>query len=148
MATKSAERALLDTNVLVDATDTKRARHQAALAVLETRSGLLINAQIAREYLVMATRPASSNGLGLDLEDALMNLGEFRRVARMLSETKPLLPALIKLLGEVPCEGKMIHDALIVASMGVHRVTTLITSNASDFTRFGRFIRVLEPAKL
>lgn len=142
---KTSGRALLDTNVLVDATDLKRPRHQAVMTLLEQESHLVISAQVAREYLVVATRPARANGLGLSLVQALANLGEYRRVARMLPEEKPLLPALLKLLQAVPAEGWLLHDAHLVATMQVHGVKTLITSNPADFSRFQHLIRVVEP---
>ncbi|HEY3356011.1 MAG TPA: PIN domain-containing protein [Polyangia bacterium] len=145
MAKKSVEPALTDTNVLVDATDVKRPRHQAALALLEQRPGLVLSAQVAREYLAVATRPAAVNGLGLPLRAALENLAELRRVLRLLPEEKPLLPTLLALLREVPCEGKAIHDALLVATMRVHRVKVLVTSNPHHFDRFRSLVDLVEP---
>lgn len=142
MATKSVERALIDTNVLIDATDTRRPRHTLAVELLERRPGLVLCAQIAREYLAVATRPLADNGLGLPLSGALANVAEFRRVARMLPEEKPSLQALLKLLGEVPCLGKTIHDAALVAAMRVNSVRVLITSNPAHFSRFGALIEV------
>lgn len=146
MATKRFERALLDTNVLVDATDVARPGHAAALELLERRAGLVLSAQIIREYLVVATRPVGANGLGLRLAAAKANVLEFRRVVRLLPEEKPLLPHLLGLLDEVPCEGKAIHDALVVAAMRVHKVRLLISSNRAHFARFGELIEVIEPA--
>jgi predicted nucleic acid-binding protein len=147
MAPRNAETALLDTNVLIDATDVARPRHTAALALLERRRGLALSAQVAREYLVVATRPTTVNGLGLAVRDALDNLGEFRRVVRLLPEERALLPQLLLLLKAVPCEGKSIHDALLVATLRVHRVRILVTSNPTHFARFGALIQVVEPAQ-
>jgi predicted nucleic acid-binding protein len=146
MATRSAEPVFTDTNVLVDATDTRRPRHRAASTLLERGSGLVFSAQVAREYLAVATRPALANGLGLSTDLALENLAEFRRVIRLLPEERPLLPALLALLREVPCEGKTIHDALIVATMRVHHVKVLVTSNPAHFARFGKLVRLVEPS--
>ena len=145
MATKRPEAALLDTNVLVDATDVKRPRHAAAVELLERRPALVLSAQVAREYLVVATRPPAVNGLGLRMADALDNLAQFRGFARLLPEEKPLLPHLLALLEAVPCEGKNIHDALLVATMRAHRVRVLLTSNPTHFVRFGAFVQVVAP---
>jgi predicted nucleic acid-binding protein len=145
MATRTrAETALVDTNVLLDATDVKRARHAPAMGLLERRRGLVMSAQIAREYLAVATRPAAANGLGMEIADAMANLDELRRVLRLLPEEKPLLPTLLTLLRAVPCRGSVIHDALLVATMQAHRVPVLITSNPAHFDRFGQLIRVTE----
>jgi predicted nucleic acid-binding protein len=144
MVTKIVERIFTDTNVLVDATDIKRPRHRAAVALLERRRGLVFSAQVAREYLAVTTRPVEANGLGMTLPDALANLAELRRVLRLLPEERALLPALLALLEEVPCHGSGIHDALVVATMRVHRVRRLVTSNPGHFERFSRFVDVLE----
>ena len=106
MAKKSAERVFVDTNVLVDATNLDRPSHASALAFLERRPGLVFSAQIAREYLVVATRPVAVNGLGLTLDVALANLAEYRTVIRLLPEERPLLPQLLRLLREVRATDK------------------------------------------
>lgn len=145
MTTTGGEPALLDTNVLLDATDTRRPRHGAVLAILGQGRNLLISAQIVREYLVVATRPVPANGLGMGLEDALGNMEEFRKVARLLPEEKPVLPRFLALVREVGCRGKKVHDAFVVATMVVHDVKTLVTSNPGDFSRFGDLVNVVEP---
>lgn len=144
MPAKSAELSLLDTNVFIDATDERRPRHSAALFLLEGGRSLVLCAQVIREYLVVATRPVALNGLGLELPDALSNLAEFRTVVRMLPEEKPVLNALLGLLrGAPPCQGNTIHDAFLVATMTVHRVRRLITSNPRHFHRFDDLIEVV-----
>lgn len=145
MATTNAEAAFIDTNVLLDATDRARAGHGPALRLLERRSKLVFSAQIVREYLVVATRPIEANGLGLALEPAMDNVAEFRHAIRLLPEEKPLLPALLELLREAPVQGKAIHDALVVATMRVHRISELVTFNAADFARFSAMVRVTSP---
>lgn len=142
--TRAAEPILLDTNVLVDATNTARPRHVRALSFLE-RPHLVICAQVIREYLVVATRPPELNGLGMELPTAMANMQQLRRIASLLAEEKPLLPRLLDLLSTIPCTGKQVHDASIVAAMLVHDVPTLATSNPADFTRFGDLIEIVEP---
>ncbi len=144
MATTRGKPALLDTNVLIDATDVGRARHRAARALVERRSGLVICAQVVREFLAVSTRSVEHNGLGLSIADALDNLAVFRQVARLLPEEKPVLPHLLALLRSVPCQGKSIHDAAIVATMWTHRVRMLVTSNPRHFARFGSTIEIVE----
>lgn len=144
MATTSAEVVFVDTNVLLDATDRARPRHAAARRLIERPSRLVFSAQIVREYLAAATRPPDVDGLGLDVEHALENVAEFRRVIRLLPEEKPLLTALLSLMRRVPVRGKTVHDALVVATMRVHRVSDLVTANPDDFARFAGEIRVRE----
>ena len=70
-------RVLLDTNVLVAATDEARSGHVRAREFLadEDRE-LIVTAQVVREYLVMATRPQDVNGLGLPGDTAASNLDD------------------------------------------------------------------------
>lgn len=143
-AIRNVEATFLDTNVLVDATDLQRPRHRAALRLLERGRDLVFSAQIVREYLVATTRPIEANGLGLPLADALTNMMELRTVVRLLPEERPVLPALLALLRAVRCEGKNIHDALVVATMRVHGVSLLVTSNPTHFTRFQELVRISE----
>jgi predicted nucleic acid-binding protein len=61
MATTVAERALLDTNVLLAATDEGRDQHARAIETLDewpaAGTTLYTSGQILREYLAVATRP-------------------------------------------------------------------------------------------
>src|SRR5271169_2023190 len=84
------EEAMLDSCVLIAATDRNRKGHRDALTVLETwpatGTRLYLSGQIMREYLVVATRPEAVNGLGLSLANALDNLNAFGDRTMMLSE--------------------------------------------------------------
>ena len=135
----------LDTNLLIEATNAKRRQHEQVRALIETHPRLVFSAQVLREYLVVATRPTEANGLGLSLPDALENVHAFRENIRLLPEERPILPTLIKLVGEIPCAGKRIHDAHIVATLMVHKVGRIATLNAEDFRAFSKWIVVLTP---
>jgi predicted nucleic acid-binding protein len=148
MAMAAAERLLVDTNILLEATDERRSHHQEARTFVESHRGLVFPAQVVREYLVVATRPTSSNGLGLSLDHALANVAEFRRVIRLLGESRPLLPTLLRLLAAVPCRGTQIHDAHIVASAVVHRVKTIVSLNIDDFARFSPRVTAVTPRRV
>ena len=83
-------RAMLDTNVLLAATDQARAEHDEALWVVNSWPGrgttLYASGQILREYLAVATRPAERNGLGLNQADALANVRALRGRTTLLVE--------------------------------------------------------------
>lgn len=138
---------LVDTSVLLEATDDRRRHHLDALKLIETHSRLTFPAQVVREYLVVATRPVAANGLGMTLGDALENTREFRSTIRLLSEEKPLLPTLLRLLEEIPCTGKRVHDAHIVAAALVHRVSRIVTLNRDDFAPFAAKVKPVSPAE-
>jgi toxin-antitoxin system PIN domain toxin len=147
MATKVADRLLLDTNVYLAATDEGRAEHHRALAALETwpavGTALYTCGQVLREYLSVATRPAAANGLGLPQRDAVTNVRALQSRLRFLAENDKVVEQLLGLLARVECAGKQIHDANLVAIMLTHGIDTIVTMNAEDFTRFGDWIRVV-----
>lgn len=140
MTTPSADRVILDTNVLLTATDTGRAGHEQARAALDLWPAagvtLYCTGQILREYLAVATRPAAGNGLGLDRVDAVANVQALRTRLRFLGEDEKVAAHLLDLVRDVDCGGRQVHDANIVATMLTHGVETLVTLNVDDFVRF------------
>ena len=67
----TAEQFLVDTNVLLEATDERRQHHKDARTLVETVNPLVLPAQVIRECLAVATRPIPANGLGMSMADAL-----------------------------------------------------------------------------
>jgi predicted nucleic acid-binding protein len=145
--TELPSRAMLDTNVILSATDEGRAEHRQALLIFSDWAGrgttLYASGQIMREYLAVATRPADKNGLGLKQADAVANVQAFRSRASLLTEDSKVADCLLGLLDEIPCAGKQVHDANVVATMLVHGIGALITMNLADFTRFEHHIKVI-----
>jgi len=127
----------LDTNVLLAATDRSRSEHGDCVALLDKAAPagchLACTPQIIREYLVVATRPVAANGLGLGVADTLANVRQTSSRVTFLEESREVARRLLELVGEHALAGKQIHDANIVASMKVHGVETLVTSNTGDF---------------
>jgi len=140
-------RVMVDTNVLLAATDESRERHERALAVLNdwpsAGTVLYVSGQILREYLVVATRPAHVNGLGLDRTDALANARLIRRRTRLAEEDSKVAERLLTLLEHVPCTGKQVHDANVVATMLVHGIGSVVTHNTDHFARFGDHVSLI-----
>lgn len=147
MATPVADRVVLDTNVLLAATDEERSDHQDAVTSLNEwpASGVVLytSGQILREYLAVATRPVDHNGLGMPQPAAVANVRALRGRLRLMAEHDKVTDRLADLLDAVDCTGKQVHDANVVATMLVHGVDTVITSNVEDFARFGDHVRVV-----
>jgi len=101
---------------------------------------------VFREYLVVATRPLEVNGLGLGVEDALANVGAFRRRMRLLPESEESWDRLQALIARYGCQGKQIHDANLVAAALASEVGKLVTANAGDFVRFSSEVEVIDLA--
>jgi predicted nucleic acid-binding protein len=153
MATRVADlatvpdRVMLDTNVLLAATDAGRAEHHDALTVINDwaarHADLCTSGQILREYLSVATRPAEQNGLGLSLPDALGNVRAIRERTTLLAEDSKVADRLLGLLADVECRGKQVHDANLVATMLVHGIDTVVTMNLADFARFEHHVSLI-----
>jgi predicted nucleic acid-binding protein len=147
MATPVADRVVLDTNVLLAATDEARPDHWDAVASLNEwpASGVALytSGQILREYLAVATRPIGHNGLGMPQPAAVANIRALRGRLRLMVENGKVLDRLAEVLDAVDCSGKQVHDANVVATMLVHGVGTVVTGNVADFVRFGHHVRVV-----
>ena len=138
---------LIDTNVLIEATDERRREHADASALLRSGQALVVSAQVIREYLAVATRPTSANGLGMTMADALGNVREFRREIRLLPEERPVLATFLALLERTPCSGKRVHDGHLVATAIAHGVRTIVSLNPTDLTSFGSDVIVVVPSE-
>jgi len=140
MATKLGDVLFVDTNVLLTASDESRPGHPEALGLLAgaRRSGLHLglSGQILREYLAVATRPVSQNGLGLSPAEALVNINEFRRLVLLYEENDAVSRRLCRLVRDAGVQGKRVHDANVAATMLTHGLATLITDNPEDFAGF------------
>lgn len=143
---------LVDTNVLLSATASQRPLHHTALTLLNTwpNQGIVLAAstQVFREYLVVATRPVESNGLGLGLDDALANVAAFRSRMRLLVDSEAVWERLQGLIASYGCKGKQIHDANLVASALAWGVVKLVTANIGDFNRFAAELEVIDLAAI
>jgi predicted nucleic acid-binding protein len=137
---------MLDTNILLTATNESRAGHEQALDVINgwpaQGTTLYTSGQIIREYLSVATRPAALNGLGLTVPDALDNARAFRSRMLFLAEDAKVADRLAELLEESKSSGKQVHDANVVATMLVHGVDLVVTLNTGDFARFAHHVQV------
>jgi len=134
---EAGEKVFVDTNILLTATDSRREGHRNAIDLLRNATQkeftLCLSGQVLREYLVVATRPVSVNGLGLGIPEAAQNVEKFRSVTVFLAEHLTVHRELLKAFGEKRVTGAKIHDLNIVATMKVAGVRHLLTLNPGDF---------------
>lgn len=137
MKIERGTRLLVDTNVLLEATDEGRQLHVQALAVFQTaaQSGvdLFLGTQVIREYLVVATRPVANNGLGMSLELALENIARFRRRTSLIAETLRASELFLEWARLYGTCGKKLHDLQLLASASASGMDALLTANEQDF---------------
>jgi len=137
MKIESGTKIMVDTNVLLEASDQGRRLHGQALAVFQSAPergiDLFLCTQVLREYLVVATRPIANNGLGMHVSTAIANIRQFRRRASLVGETLRACEALLELAGKLEMSGKRLHDLQLFATAACAGLDGLLTANAADF---------------
>lgn len=134
---------VVDTNVLLAATDRSRGAHVDATAFLERdERSLALTPQIVREYLVVATRPVEVNGFGLSGEDAVANVQEFLEDMELLPEEAGFSKWVLDVVGRDVATGKQVHDANIVAVALAHGASAIVTDDTRHFARFASLIAI------
>jgi predicted nucleic acid-binding protein len=146
MAMMAANRLFLDTNVLVYLCIQTAPFYTVTRAVLDqarqNKFELWISRQVMREYLATVTRSQSFMA-PLPIAAALGDVNRFLAAFHIAEDGPTVTPELVSLLGSVPCLGKQIHDANIVATMMAHGIPNILTNNIADFSRFAAFINVI-----
>jgi predicted nucleic acid-binding protein len=132
--------ALVDTSVLgrlANLADVSHVVAQVAVAEMHRRGETLhLTPQNLIEFRNFATRPVSSNGLGLSASAAKTLSDSFEASFPLLVETPAIFPAWQLLVDNLGVVGKQVHDARLVAVCHVYGITQLLTSNVSHFMRF------------
>lgn len=97
------------------------------------------------ELWVVATRPASSNGLGLSTTEAAAELKRLKSIFVLLHDTPAIYSVWESLVVQYQVSGKPAHDARLVAAMQVHGLTSILTFDKTGFSRYPG-IEVVNPA--
>ena len=138
----------VDTNVLLRSIDNGHVAQRIAqdgLFALRARVEMLsIFPQNLVEFWAVATRPLANNGLGWGVDRAQAELTALKNLFVVLADTDAILAEWERLVVHHRVIGKQAHDAHLVASMLVHRVTHLLTFNEADFKRYSE-ITVVNP---
>lgn len=137
---------LLDTNVLLRSSDPNsslQALADASVTRLLARSDqLYITSQNIIEFWVVATRPATVNGLGWSVEQTRTEIEQILNQFPQLEETPQIFPHWFNLVTSYQLQGKRVHDARLVAVMLAHGVTHLLTFNPDDFRSINEIVVV------
>src|SRR5439155_14932138 len=88
------------------------------------------------EFWVVATRPASVNGLGKTAAEALLDLTNLKSLFLWLDDSPLVYGVWEGLVTGTPILGKNAHDARFVAAMSVRGLTHLLTFNTQDFRQY------------
>jgi hypothetical protein len=92
----------------------------------------------------VATRPTQVNGLGLPPTEVKRKVDQLLLAFELLADPVDLVSRWLALCERYQVAGRPAHDTRLVALMGAHSVTHLLTLNTADFQRYAE-ITVLDP---
>ena len=146
MATSPADSVFVDANILIYARQAHSPFHQAALSKLAALAlagrTLWTSRQVLREYLAGMSRP-SLTAAPPPMASLIADVRFFVTKFIVVEDGPTVTHHLLDLLSAIPCFGKQVHDANIVATLLSHGIPMLLTHNVADFTRYGAHITVL-----
>ena len=124
----------------------QRETARVAIKALASRGHELhIVPQNLMELWVVATRPASQNGLGLSIKEATSELMRLKSMFPLLPDTPAIYPVWESLVIQYQVSGKPAHDPRLVAAMQVHGLATILTFDKSGFSRYAG-IKAVHPS--
>ena len=131
---------LIDTNVLMRSLFPAHPQHQVSRDAFNAlrRQGeeLILVPQNYYEFWVVATRPASENGLGFTVAEAIKEFKKMRTHFKTVTDTPAILDAWETVVTKHGVMGKNGHDARFVAAMLIHGISHFLTFNMKDFQRY------------
>ena len=130
---------LVDTNVLLRSVQTSHPMHSAAVRAINhllTDEVVFVIPQSFIEFWAVATRPGTSNGLGLSVGEVAARISVIKSTLNLLPDVDGIFEQWERLVVQHQVLGKQVYDARLVAAMTVHGVTHLLTFNTTDFKRF------------
>ena len=146
MATTVVEPVFVDTNVLIYAQQAFSPFHAPATTQLNdlVSAGhlLWISRQVLREYLAVMSRPGALTA-PIAVSALLADVRAFQTQFLVADDGPAVTAHLLNLLNSIPCAGKQVHDANIVATMLAHGIAKLLTHNVADFNRYAGLIALL-----
>jgi predicted nucleic acid-binding protein len=141
---------LLDTGVLlrlVNRQDPLYASTRAAVQTLYRRGETLVAApQNIAEFWNVSTRPSQARGgFGRTLAETERCVRFFEKIGTVIPDQPTNYAEWKRLVVAFGVQGKAVHDARLAAAMIVAGISTLLTFNVQDFSRYQAF-HVLTPA--
>lgn len=135
-------RYLVDTGVLLRLFDTSDANHQAIRTLFsqirrEQQHTLCTAAQNIAEFWNVSTRPVSARGgFGQDVASTNRRVQFLEKFGQVISDHPDAYAEWRQLIVDHQVKGVSVHDARLVAVMQAASITTIITLNAADFSRY------------
>lgn len=137
---------LLDTNILVRASDDQAADYALAIdaiaQLLNQGHDCVITPQVLIEFWVVATRPVDVNGLGWSIDQCEQEIRQFMEQFPLLEDRPELFSIWLRLVHQYRIAGKRVHDARIAAAMVANNIRHVLTFNVDDFAGIDEIVAV------
>ncbi|HSI73604.1 MAG TPA: PIN domain-containing protein [Fimbriimonas sp.] len=141
---------LVDTNVwirLAQADSPHRSISESALQHLRQVDELCVCAQVIIEFWAVASRPITSNGLGLSIGECDALVQGMLQICRMLHEPTDMSDRWLTFARKYGPVGKPCHDLRLVVLAEAHGVQRILSFNRADFARFGE-VQAIDPSQV
>lgn len=139
---------LLDTNILLRFAKPIDPAHAVVRAVLHHYLSygeiLCIVPQNIYEFWAVASRPIANNGLGLSIAECETEVNDIVSIFRFVPDSAMVYAEWYTLVRNHGCQGKVSHDARLIAAMKAAGIDTILTFNTGDFVRYAG-INVVDP---
>jgi predicted nucleic acid-binding protein len=120
----------------------------AVRTLKDRREQTVTTLQNISEFWNVCTRPQTARGgLGLTFEQSERRLRLLERFVTVLPEPADLYQRWRQLIIAHRILGVQVHDAKLVAAMGLHGINQILTLNGRDFSRYPE-ITALAPENL
>ncbi len=103
---------------------------------------LWISRQTLREYLSALSRP-SAYSPPIPMTSLIGDVSALLSRFQVVEDGPAVTSALLTIRAAVPCGGKQVYDANIVATMTTGSIRRLLTHNVGDFVRFWTWVDIL-----
>jgi predicted nucleic acid-binding protein len=131
---------LADTNIFVRAVErshpsSKEARN--ALKALRLRGDrICVGAQKVVEFWSVCTRPVTSNGLGLSVQQTQRHITRIEALFHFLPDVPDIYEEWKRIVRDAAVSGMQVYDARLFAAMKVYSIARALTFNVGDFKRY------------
>ena len=137
---------LADSNILSRLAQPQNPHHavarRAIITLRQQGTEICLVPQNLIEFWAVATRPITSNGLGLTIDETKYEVRKFKRLFTVYDDIPNIFAEWENLVLKHNVSGKNVHDTRLVAAMLTHNITHLLTFNVKDFKRFTEIITV------
>jgi predicted nucleic acid-binding protein len=131
---------LVDTNILLRSVEPLHPHYSVAVGavvrLLADNTPVYFTLQNIAEFWSVATRPKDKNGLGLAIPAVVAEVEKIENLLMLLPDTPGVYAEWRRIIVDNNVSGVQVHDARLVAIMKTHGVTSILTFDVDDFSRY------------